>query len=237
MKFTLLDCENKKIRASCHITVASSIHLDYRHILSEIEIHKYDSFKVESAKNSFLLGRYSAKTAYMELNPNKKLKDIDVQNGVFGQPFFTNDSEFELSIAHSDRIGAAIVFDKAYPLGIDIETRNASEDRSDIFSLVTKFDEIGNIEGVLSRSDQILRLIVAWCMKEALTKILKTGLTIPIDLLCLKDFIKSGNIWRNNSLFQCKFENFPQYKGIAKITDSYVVAIAYPRQLTVNKFE
>ena len=239
MEFVLSNCKNEKIRTSYRVSVLSDIFLDYKEILSEREIYKYTSFKTESGKSDFLLGRYSAKTAYMELKVSKKLCDIEIQNGIFGQPFFTNDSEFELSIAHSERIGGALVFDRSYPMGIDIETRSRSKNKTDVFQYITKPDEVEStkrIPACSSDDDQTLELIVAWCVKEALTKAIKTGLTIPTDLLRIEKFTKCDML-NDEDLFQCEYKNFPQYKGIAKISNNYVIAIAYPQQLTVNKFE
>lgn len=239
MEFFLYNDNKVRIKVSYHITTMNDIFINPMDILSNAEQNKYNSFKVDSGKLNFLLGRYSAKSAYIKLNPSNQLKNIEVLNGVFDQPFFTHDSEFDLSISHSNGIGAAIVFDKAYPMGIDIEARNTAMDKSDVFHLITKLEEITNKEEALSPIDKSLRFIVAWCLKEALAKTLKTGFTIPTDLLCLEHCINiSGNTIETSnkhfSMFQCKFKNFPQYKGIAKATDNYVIAITYPQQLTIN---
>lgn len=68
-------------------------------------------------------------------------------------------------------------------------------------------------------------------MKEALSKAIRTGLTIPTDLLSLKDLIVSE---KNQNMFECYFENFSQYKGVAEIIGHCVTAIAYPKQLVLN---
>lgn len=225
---SLKDGINRVKTALC-VTGLNDLVFDSFQILTESELRKYDAFKAKTGKMEFLLGRYSAKIAYFELTHGNNFLDIEIANGIFEQPFFMGDSAFDLSIAHSKEFGGAIVFDKAYPIGLDIETVSESSDRLDVLSFATKYDEI---EAVDVQKD--VALTIAWCMKEALTKAIRTGLTIPLDLLCLDKLTKG---WDVLDTFECEFKNFPQYKGIAKVICGYVMAIVYPKQLLLEKFE
>lgn len=190
-------------------------------VLSDRELGVYRTFKTESGKRSFLLGRYSAKLAYFKLVRKNNLRDISIENGVFGQPIIVAESDFDVSIAHSCDVGCAIVFDKAYPMGIDVEV--AKEDKIDVLKSVVTNREIEHVD-TLEKDI----LTVAWSLKESLSKCIKTGLTIPIELLQLENLSKSGNF------FVCSFKNFSQYAGVAKIENGYSIAISYPHQLQLK---
>lgn len=222
-KVSLFDTEGDEIRAALCVTAANELVLGANEVLSESELQKYHSFKIETGKMEFLLGRYSAKTAYCEVAQEKDLQDIKIANGIFGQPFFEDDGEFDLSISHSKGGGGAIVFDKAYPMGLDIENVENSATKMDVLRFVTKLEEIMKIG-----AGEEIALTVAWCMKEALAKAIRTGLTIPTDLLRLKGL---GISKKHQDVFECYFENFSQYKGVARIVRNYVVAMVYPKLL------
>lgn len=210
------------IRVAYCVTKWASFNLRAQEVLSQQELEKYNSFKIESGRNEYLLGRYSAKQAYFKvINQKVDYRTINIRNGVFEQPFFTNDASLGISISHSRNVGGAIVFDKAFPMGIDLEVVDEETVRT-IQPFISN-DEIAHIKG---KRECIL--VAVWCMKEALSKVIRTGLTIPFELLkiaCAKG---------NDNFFECYFENFPQYKGIAEIGGSHAAAITYPRQLTTS---
>ncbi len=223
MDALFLEHECKKIKTALCITETKDLLINPEEILSKTETEKYDSFKTEIGKQEFLLGRYSAKKAYVQLAEELEFKDIEIRNGIFEQPFFSNSTEFDLSIAHTKNIGAAIVFDRANPIGLDVETI----DNSNVEALqeMTKDEEIENLN---IRSEEALT--IAWCLKEALTKAIKTGFTVPLELLKTEQLIFRDNV------FECRFKNFMQYKGIAKTKGDYVIALAYPQQLKLGVF-
>lgn len=221
MKNLLLKHNDKDIKMSIYIAKSSCVTLDHNIILSQSELKKYNSFKTESGKKEFLLGRYSAKQAYMQSTHQCNFNDIEIKNGIFEQPFFVNNSEFDVSIAHTKGIGGAVVFDRAFPMGLDIETIDTTKIES--MQLMTKDEEINQLDVTLEAA-----LTIAWCLKESLSKAIKTGLTLPLELLEIENLITS------NGFFECRFTNFTQYKGISKIKGNYVTALVYPKQLAVG---
>lgn len=136
------DDKGNEVRAVLCITRANELAFGASEVLSESELQKYRSFKVDTGKLEFLLGRYSAKKAYCKLVQKKDLRDVEIVNGIFEQPFFKNNGEFDVSITHSKEVGGAIVFDKVYPIGLDMENLENSIAKMDVLRFVTKYDEI-----------------------------------------------------------------------------------------------
>lgn len=208
------------IHSLCMSECSNILNFDLEKILSNSEYLAYTSFKIDKSKLSFLLGRYSAKQAFL-LSSNDDttdLKDIQIENGIFGQPIL-HSKYLDISIAHSDNIGIGLVFDKKYPMGVDVELIDSSQ-KNEIKNM-TKYTEINSMS--------IENLISAWTMKEALSKILRCGLTIPFELLEIRqEQIKE-------TCFRCTYANFPQYQGIAQIIGQHIVAVAFPIK-TIVKF-
>ena len=223
MESLLLKYNNKDIKAVLCMTELKDFAVEMDAILSRFEMDKYRSFKTEIGKQEFLLGRYSAKKAYAQLNQQDNLRNIEVKNGIFEQPFFAHNSEFDVSISHTKGAGGAIVFDRTYPMGFDMEL--ICNSKISALQAATKDEEIISLNISPEKG-----LTIAWCLKEALSKAIRTGFTLPLELLQIEDFVKTND----KNIFKCRFKNFAQYKGIAKIKGDYVVALAYPQQLTAG---
>ena len=223
MEDLLLKYKSLNIKAVLCITKLKHFAIKMDAILSKFEIDKYESLKTETGRQEFLLGRYSAKKAYAQLNQQDNLKNIEIKNGIFEQPFFAYNSDFDVSISHTKGAAGAIVFDKAYPMGFDMEL--ICNSKISALQAATKDEEIMRLNVSHEKS-----LTMAWCLKEALSKAIRTGFTIPLELLQIEDFVKISD----KDVFTCRFKNFAQYKGIAKINGDYVVALSYPQQLTAR---
>ena len=210
------------VRMSCCVTSLEDFHLQAHEVLSQYELGKYDSFKVESGKIEYLLGRYSAKQAYFNLvDKDIDYCKIDIRNGTFDQPYFVGDADFDVSISHSQNMGGAIVFDRAFPMGFDLEVIDYAKVKT--IQLSVSDEELKQLDG-----DE-RNITAIWCMKEALSKAIRTGLTVPLDLLKINDIKRNGNF------FQCCFKNFSQYKAIAEVAENYAMSIAYPQQLIIGE--
>jgi 4'-phosphopantetheinyl transferase len=68
-----------------------------------------------------------------------------------------------------------------------------------------------------------------WTSKEALSKILCTGLTSPIQIYSLAEF----NLIRLGT-WEGLFQNFGQYRAMASIGSSYALSIVLPRNSAVG---
>ena len=180
-------------------------------ILSSKELDKFNSFGSEKRKNDFLLGRYSAKRALSFLKKHSFMREINIDNGVFNQPILF-DNEFDVTISHSGNFGGAIVFDKRFPTGLDLEKIDESSQKA-LASYINK-EEINE--------NSIQKLTIAWTLKEALSKALRCGLVISSNLLEIENFRE------NEGIFACEFRHFHQYTGKARLFKDLSSAIVTP---------
>ncbi|MGI6668762.1 MAG: 4'-phosphopantetheinyl transferase family protein [Acetivibrionales bacterium] len=187
--------------------------------LNEGELEYFKSLSFQRRRNSYLLGRYAAKMAVSSLANEEDLKKIVIRNGVFNHPVLKYGlNNIQISITHCEDIGAAIAFSDMLLLGLDIERNNP-----DMYKVMER--EMTQFEKELANRMPISYgcfLVMAWTLKESLSKVLKTGLTIPTFLLEIKD------IEIYNDYFICKFSNFPQYNAVSFFCGNYCCSISYP---------
>lgn len=189
------------------------------------ESEYYHTLKYEKRKKSFLLGRYSAKMAYSAYVNEDNLRNILIQHGVFSQPVAVNQNgcNIQVSIAHDRDFGAAIAFPEAHPMGIDIEM--VDREKAEVLAEQMTNNEIELIKRYHSHYDMLTCL---WTVKEGLSKVLKTGLTVPLYICEIKE-IKMGC----NCIFTY-FTNFGQYKAVSYALGKYICSIVYPLYTEMN---
>jgi phosphopantetheinyl transferase (holo-ACP synthase) len=100
------------------------------------------------------------------------------------------------------------------------------------------YDKIADIKDFISRKEHDLVVksglplhvgyALLWTMKESMSKILKTGLTITFNLLEIDTLNKTGLTVTGT------FTNFTQYKAIASHRTTYVCSVTVPRQTDVD---
>lgn len=201
------------------LCVADESDIDFSAVsfLSDYEREKYAMLKNSGAKKRFLLGRYCAKSALIQLSgQNQNLRDIEIKNGIWGHPVIYS-PQYDVSISHTKAekcLGAAVAFDRSFPIGIDIEAINPA-----------KIETLKRANPELEQSG-IETLTIAWCFKEALSKALKVGLTVPFEWLAITQ------IKATTQGFACKFGNFNKYSGYATKIDNNILAIVYPTTIT-----
>ena len=178
-------------------------------------------------RESYLMGRFCAKQAVMEGRQMQDPTCILVRPGVFHQPVLhcPGTNALQLSLSHCKGLGAALLFEEAHPMGIDIEIPDAIK--------------IPVITPHLTEAEKALILNIraedsAWATtwictaKEALGKVLRTGLTIAMPLLEVCRLQQDGDI------LTAEFTQFPQYKVISFPWESAIVSIALPRRSTMR---
>jgi len=190
------------------------------------ERNYYETLKFEKRIKSYLLGRYAAKMAVGAFTGEEQLDRILIQQGVFSQPIVTclSQQNIQVSITHSDDFGAAVAFSEAYPIGIDLE--RISLNKTDILEnqiTETEKELIGQLMKTKLYSYEAL-LTLFWTAREALSKVLKTGLLTPFTIYEIgKLEIKSGYI-------VSYFKNFAQYHNISFQLDHYMCSITCPKK-------
>ena len=168
----------------------------------------------EKRKTEFLRGRCASKSALAEFSSNCEVKDISITHGTLGEPIVTDES-FGVSISHSENIAVALAFKKMFSFGIDVERVNEKFTKA-----------LHRVTDVAKEQvpDNIADLTVAWALKEALSKCLKTGFTIAFDNFAFSEFRKVDGI------FNCKFTKYSNFLGRAILKHNTVLAIVGERQ-------
>ena len=168
----------------------------------------------EKRKADFLRGRCASKSALAELSSNCELKDISVTRGWLGEPVVTDES-FGVSISHSENIAVALAFKKVFSFGVDLEHVNENFTKALHRVTDTAKEQV---------PDNIADLTVAWALKEALSKCLKTGFTIAFGNFAFSEFRKV------NGIFNCEFTKYSNFLGRAILKQDTVLAIVGERQ-------
>ncbi|GAB6989838.1 4'-phosphopantetheinyl transferase family protein [Paenibacillus pini] len=190
------------------------------------EIDYLKTLKYEPRIKSYLLGRYAAKKAIASLLDDNDLTKIHVKNGVFNQPVILHDSpkRIQVSLTHCNDIAAAIAFPEIMILGIDIEKINSSLTRT-VEAELTSSEKI--IATRLSCSYESFSTII-WTLKESLSKAIKTGLAVPLQLLEVKDIEDKDGCWVSS------FTNFSQYSAISFVVEGYAYSLTYPKYVEIE---
>ncbi|MCL6588936.1 MAG: 4'-phosphopantetheinyl transferase superfamily protein [Firmicutes bacterium] len=192
------------------------------------ELNYYQNLKFERRIRSYLLGRYAAKKAAAALTKTERLEEILVQPGVFTQPVVTLQAHpnIQATITHCEDLGGAIVFPEAHPLGIDIEKAGAN-------SVEALESQMTDAEKALVRrypESYEFMLTLLWTGKEALSKILKTGLMTSFKILEVNKIELKDGYWLSF------YKNFGQYKAISFKLGRYICSITFPlkTELAIN---
>ncbi|OHX68066.1 4'-phosphopantetheinyl transferase family protein [Flammeovirga pacifica] len=192
-------------------------------ILHPRELLFYENLH-EKRKKTFLSGRYLIKDLLQGVVPTKP-NLIEIRKGIFDQPVIYHPKyyDWECSLSHTSSNITAIIFPKELVIGIDLEG-NQEE-----MALKTK-GQITFQEKMLCISNGIelfeLRL---WSAKEALSKCIKTGLTVPFQLLEINEISK------RNGYLEILFKNFPQYKVLSFLIQDECLSFCIPVQLSIDK--
>lgn len=180
----------------------------------------YDTLKYDKRRLSYLLGRIAAKKAIAELVGDDG-QSVFIDFGIFQFPVVKSTKNFniQVSISHCDHIGIVLAFPEEHPLGIDIE--KIQED-----PVVAMKEQLTDAELDLISACQIQPAIgctVVWTVKEAISKIFKTGLTIDFKMLEIQSLKKEGSVYLTS------FKHCVQYKAVSYHSDNYICSIVLPK--------
>jgi 4'-phosphopantetheinyl transferase len=180
----------------------------------------YETLKFQKRIKSYLIGRLAGKKAIAALTGTNDLSRILIQAGIFTQPIVTceNQSNIQVSISHCEDFGAAIAFPEAHPMGIDLEQINVKQNK--VIEREVTESEITLVKRLPFPYEVMLTLL--WTAKEALSKVLKTGLMTPFPIF------EVDQIEFRQDYMMSHYKNFAQYKAISFILGACVCSIAYP---------
>jgi 4'-phosphopantetheinyl transferase EntD len=187
--------------------------------LHPLEFVYYDSLRFEMRIKSYLSGRLAAKRAVAALTGEENLSGVLIRNGIFSQPILTAGmNNIQVSITHCDDFGAALAYPESHPMGIDIE--KIDSEKRDVFEGQMTEAEKGRIRSLSICYDAGLTLL--WTAKEALSKVLRTGLTTPLTVY------EVSEITVCDLCFTCYYKNFGQYKALSFILGDYLCSLVHP---------
>lgn len=180
---------------------------------------------VPKRQADYLRGRYCAKLALVAREAGLVARDTCVASGVFGQPVVCGDAargrpHAQVSIAHSADWAAAVACDEVHPMAIDLEAldpRHAETLRGEVTAEERAAFAPANLGEPRS-------LTLIWAAREALAKVLRTGLMTPLHLY------EVGRVEAAAEAVTCEYRHFGQYKCCAGFVHDLAIAIALPRK-------
>ncbi|MFG1391598.1 4'-phosphopantetheinyl transferase family protein [Xanthobacter agilis] len=190
-------------------------------VLSPLEAARLTDRLAPRRRHSFLAGRRAAKQALRHLLPSAAARDFHVLPGVLEQPVVSGPgvSNLQVTLSHTGTLAVALAHPEACPMGVDLE--QLSPEHRPVLR-----EQAGAREQALAMTaldlDEDRRLLLLWCLKEALSKALRCGLTVPFDLLevATLDPAPSGA--------RARFSNFGQYEGFAFCRGNLCLAAVLP---------
>ena len=196
-------------------------------IFHSSERRYFDTIKSEKRKFTYLSGRFAGKLAVAEYLHEDDMSRIEIRSGFFDQPLVKHLSVEtpELTLSHCSDLAIAIAYQTGHIMGVDVEEIDLS--KSHVFKSQLTQDEITRAEGTFE--DFRMGYHLMWTAKEALSKALKCGLTVPFDILEI-DEIKSSESGAYISLYK----NFVQYKCCSWIMDRHILSITLPQKTDIG---
>jgi len=190
--------------------------------LSPAERNRYRALTFRRRQESYLLGRYSAKLALGEALGEPDPRAIEITPGVFDQPLviYPTRERYEISITHNEWGALAVAFPEGHPMGIDLETPTPAR-------LDTILTQLTPEERKWTQPDPLPLATLAWTAREALSKVLRCGLMVSMEIL------ETGPpLPLEPGVWQGCFRHFPQYQFMALRAASGILSLVHPRHST-----
>lgn len=199
------------------------------------ERKRFETYQFPERRKSYIMGRYAAKKAIVKAVNDSSifLEEIWISEGIFHFPVVVNPKvqNLRVSISHSGSYAAAIAFPEQHPMAIDIEMLDRFRDKEKIEAIRTQMTshDLSLLEVYPQQTNEILGLL--WTAKEALSKVLMTGLMTSFTLY------EINSINYNSSYFISSFTHFPQYKAITFfVHNSVICTIVIPKKSSLKQY-
>ena len=195
--------------------------------LHDSELEYFNSIKSEKRRFSYLSGRFSGKLAVSEFLHEIDMKGVEIRSGIFDQPLVKHLSTDtpELTLTHCSDLAIAIAYQAGHIMGVDVEDIDFS--KSHVFKSQLTEREVARAEN--SFEDLRIGYHLMWTAKEALSKVLKCGLTVPFDILEIEECNPI-----EKTAYLSLYKNFVQYKCCSWIMDGYLLSITLPRKTDIQ---
>ncbi|WP_025764161.1 4'-phosphopantetheinyl transferase family protein [Dyadobacter tibetensis] len=204
----------------------SELQLVKEEFLGTNELEYYNSIPSINRQYSYLHGRYVAKTALKTYLKVPIPAAVQISSGIFNQPIIEHPdvNHSQISISHSGEWATCIVFPEAIPLGLDIERVDFTKDWTRLVPL-SETERANLLSGSLLTSPQPYTLI--WTIKEALSKAIKTGLTVNPKIF------EIASIDRQNDHWEASFQYFTSFKAYCWQYEEYIWTIVHPAKIAL----
>lgn len=174
--------------------------------LHPTEIGRAESITHQARRSEYLIGHLAAKRALIAKLNETSVNEIAILDGVFGQPIVVGSCLSPgVGIAHSGGWAVALAFDLRHPMGIDIEIEHPTI--ADVVRSKATVSEVELLNKLCLPDSESYTLL--WTMKEALGKVLTTGLMCPLWFYEVDDISVQGRFYK------AVFRNFKQYRTLS----------------------
>jgi phosphopantetheinyl transferase len=186
--------------------------------LNIAEKNHFYSLPTARMRESYLRSQYISKITTSTYVGEDDLTRISIRHGVFFQPLLYGPNM--ISISHSGDFAVSLVFPDEHPMGVDLEIINPNAPDKIQSQLTAR--EIHMATDL--NEEMYMSYTRFWTVKEALSKVLKTGLMVPLTLLEIEAVEK----YKNYDLSY--FRHFTQYKSITYSNKSFMISIVLPAE-------
>lgn len=195
-------------------------------ILTRNDLQSYERIRVDKRRFTFLAGRLAAKcaaNAYLG-GSSEDVQSIRVGAGVFGQPLIIKPGEPPplVSITHTDEQALAVCCHPGHPVGIDLEAFHPDSVPAFLREMT---DQETAAASTIADLPEWQRFNALWSMKEALSKVLRCGLTTPFRTL-----ETTAVRLRAPLCLEAEFSHFSQYRAVAHIGKKNILAMVCPKR-------
>lgn len=233
--FLLMEREDAEFTSSIYVGHFEDIQMLEEYPIWHFEERKrFEAYQFPVRRESYIMGRYAAKKAIMKaVNDSAGILDkIWISEGIFHFPVVVNPNiqNLKVSISHSGSYAAAIAFPEQHPMAIDIEMMDRFQDKEKTEAIRTQMTslDLSWLEAYPRQTNEILGLL--WTAKEALSKVLMTGLMTSFALY------EINNIAYLSGYFISSFTHFPQYKVVTFfIYNSVICSIVIPSKSSLKQ--
>lgn len=199
-------------------------------LLTAAEYAQYTSLvsgAADQRASTWLAGRYAVKRAVLSCLPHLAPEAITIQKGVFDFPVLQLDAVQEahtLSISHTSQLAVALCTREVHPMAVDIELVS---DKTMAFG-----------SDIYTAHDQELLAAFAerrpfgytafWTAKEAISKVLRTGLMSPFSLYEIASVTDLGHC------LQLSYSHFPQYQCLVYRVGDHLLSLVLPARSSLS---
>ena len=196
-------------------------------LLSRGELDRFCKLPSAVRRTSYLLGRHAVKQAIGHLLDEPDLSRMEILSGTFSQPVlkYVCDAPPEISLTHSQGLGLGMAAEQGYPIGMDLECIDPGRTDALRGCFSTKESDMARQTGLPEESS----LFVLWTIKESLSKVLKCGLTVPLEILAIKSILPGGH-----GEYVSQFANFAQYQARSWLFGSHAFSIVLSKRMEVR---